>query len=105
MPVIRVLAGVVLVAVLTGCGDEEASTAVASSSTPPLFVNDASGSDAGAAAEIEGVLSVRSGCLWVGRYPAIWPRGTAWDGPSRTLRLPGGDEVRSGPRSQEVART
>lgn len=96
MPVPRRVAGALLLVALSGCGDKEASTAGWSASTPPLFVNNVSNSDDGAAAEIEGSLSIRSGCLWVGDYRAVWPRGTSWDGATRTLQLPNDDTVTIG---------
>jgi hypothetical protein len=53
------------------------------------------------AAEVEGVLSLRDGCLFIGDHAAIWPNGTTWNEPEQAVRYESlsisvGDSVHGG---------
>ena len=87
-----------LLALLAACGDDASVVGGPSASGNGPVVAHTTGGNDGAAAIIEGSLTLSKGCLMVGDFPAVWPHGTTWDSESRTVHLPDGQVVALGDR-------
>jgi hypothetical protein len=61
----------------------------------PLMISEGSSED-GMAAEVNGVVALRDGCILVDDNPAVWPEDTSWDAENRSVRLPNGASVALG---------
>lgn len=66
----------------------------------PLLVNNASLSEGGDGAEVQGVLVLEDDCLYVddgsSRFPIVWPNGTLWDDEAQSVLLNDGQTVAIG---------
>ncbi|MBC2934450.1 hypothetical protein [Nocardioides sp. zg-1228] len=102
MPVMQLrmaAASLLVLALGAACGgDESAVVASTSNGNGPVVAHPAEEDGSGASAQIEGPLSMSSGCLLVGGYPVVWPYGTTWDADAQAVRLSDGQVVALGDR-------
>ena len=92
-------ANLLVLALVAACGDDGSGDVDSSSNgNGPVVAHPTKGDGSGAAALIEGPLTMSSGCLLVGEFPVVWPYATTWDAKAQEVRLPDGQVVALGDR-------